>query len=129
MFAPLKSDLLASMSILAVVEVPSTVKGNEMIVLIRSDAGIHDLGLMPRFALKDTIAFASSYKHFRESVVKPIAISVGRALKITDDNQLVTSNMGLHGKIMEIYIFNPRLPEGYLKLLQEQLKIKHKMEN
>jgi len=132
LFAPLKPQLCKSMDFLAVVKVPSeksklSVKNNR-IVVICNEAGPDTLGLALGIAEigRDKIDLASCNKEFYRIPMKSTAIGIGRKFLIEND-KLTISGCGLTGKIMEIYIFKPRLPGGYLNIFKSELKEKYKI--
>jgi len=72
------------------------------------------------------IQMATITKNFQRKPMKATAIGLGRMLKIKD-GKLDFYSFGFQGEIMEVYIFNPAIPEGYQKIMKAELKKKYEI--
>jgi len=126
LFSLLESELCKSMSILAVVKVPS-VKIKRRINSIALVRGANATILLVKKQIAgDKIELSSCDKFFRKTM-KPAVIGIGRVFMIKKGKLAIYNKSGLTGEIMEIFIFKPALPAGYLKLLKLKLKKKYKI--
>jgi len=70
------------------------------------------------------IQIATVTKSFYRKPMKATAIGLGKMLQIKD-GKLVFYSFGFQGEILEVYIFNPALPEGYQKIMKAKLNKKY----
>jgi hypothetical protein len=132
LYAPLKPEPCTEMMFLAVVKVPSTAmktkqsKNNRIMVTVgKSGADYsHGLTLSTNHLKGDKIEITDSAKYFRRNPIEPTLIGVGRMFLIKKGQPALYS-FGLKGDIMEMFVFKPALPDGYLKLLKLKLKKKY----
>ena len=136
LFAPLKPERCDSMSFLAVVKVPSSAlktrqsKNNRIVIAIGETGADYSNGItLSTNRIKgDKIEITDCFKNLVRRKIKPSAIGVGRMFT-HKNGKLSIYSFGLTGEIMEIFIFKPILPAGYLKLLKLKLKNKYQIKN
>ncbi len=132
LYAQLKPEPCTEMMFLAVVKVPSAEmktkqsKNNRIMVTVgKSGADYsHGLTLSTNHLKGDKIEITDSAKYFRRNPIEPTLIGVGRMFLIKKGQPALYS-FGLKGDIMEMFVFKPALPDGYLKLLKLKLKKKY----
>lgn len=133
--ASMDSEEFSSLSIMTVVRLPADEdaiaknRNGRILSMTSADGNDHPGGfsLTADRIPREVVALREHYKHYRKAIA-PTAIGMGRALNQKDGELVLSGSARFTGAIMELYLFRPKLPEGYGKIMEQELRQRYKIE-